>query len=418
MGIRPGTMTGKDRYRINMVGNSKVPAGEIKNRKLRLQSELHKNGLDGLFIVQRVDLFYFSGTAQNGFLYMPAEGEPLLCIKKYMPRAREETPLKNLVEIDSITEAPRLISEFYGHLPEVLGFELDVVPVTTFNFYRSLFPEQNCVDGSPLILRTRTIKSPWEIDRMEKTADLSLETFKYMKRAIKPGLSEIEFAGMIETFSRKMGHGAGLRVRDYQTEGYPWHLLSGKSGGMVGLLDSPSSGEGTSAAFPCGAGMKLLAKNEPIMIDFGTVLNGYHMDETRMFVMGSMPDRALNACRASLEIHDRVLEMVKPGVTTAELFQYAEDLATSLGYAETYLGPPGYKVSFIGHGVGLELIEPPFIAKNREESLKPGMTIALEPKIVFQNEFIAGIESVFLVTESGSRLISKLPAEIFSCDPN
>jgi Xaa-Pro dipeptidase len=90
-------------------------------------------------------------------------------------------------------------------------------------------------------------------------------------------------------------------------------------------------------------------------------------------------------------------------------------LATSLGYAETYLGPPGYKVSFVGHGIGLELIEPPFIAKNREEPLEPGMTVALEPKIVFQDEFIAGIESVFRVSESGSQLISKIPTEIFSC---
>jgi Xaa-Pro aminopeptidase len=152
------------------------------------------------------------------------------------------------------------------------------------------------------------------------------------------------------------------------------------------------------------------------MVDFGTVLNGYHLDETRMFVMGSMPDRALNACRAAIDIHDGVLEMAKPGITMAELFQQSEDLATSLGYAENYLGPPGYKVTFVGHGIGLELIEPPFIAKDREEPLEPGMTIALEPKIVFQDEFIAGIESVFLVTDSGSRLISKVPTEIFTCD--
>ncbi len=401
---------------MDMVEKFKVPASEIERRRARIQNELQVSGIGGLFIVQRVDLFYFSGTAQNGFLYMPAEGEPLLCIKKYMPRASQETPLKNLVEIKSIKEVPRLISDFYGRLPEVLGFELDVVPVTDFNFYRSLFLEQKCVDGSPLILRTRIIKSTWEIDRMEKTAELSLETFKYMKRAIQPGLSEIEFAGMVETFSRKMGHGAGLRVRDYQTEGYPWHILSGKSGGIVGLLDSPSSGEGTSAAFPCGAGRKPLAKNEPIMIDFGTVLNGYHLDETRMFVMGSMPDRALNACRTAIDIHDGILEKVKPGVTMAALFQHAEDLATSLGYAETYLGPPGHKVTFVGHGIGLELIEPPFISKDRDGHLEPGMTIALEPKIVFRDEFIAGIESVFLVTESGSRLISKVPAEIFNCD--
>ncbi len=400
---------------MDMVEKFKVPASEIERRRARVQNELQVSGIGGLFIVQRVDLFYFSGTAQNGFLYMPAEGEPLLCIRKYMPRARQETLLKNLVEIKSIKEVPRLISDFYGRLPEVLGFELDVVPVTDFNFYRSLFLEQKCVDGSPLIMRTRIIKSTWEIDRMEKTADLSLETFEYMKRAIQPGLSEIEFAGMIETFSRKIGHGAGLRVRDYQTEGYPWHILSGKSGGIVGLLDSPSSGEGPSAAFPCGAGRRLLAKNEPIMIDFGTVLNGYHLDETRMFVMGSMSDRALNACLAAIDIHDGVLEKVRPGVTMAALFQHAEDLATSLGYDETYLGPPGYKVTFVGHGIGLELIEPPFIAKDREEFLEPGMAIALEPKIVFRDEFISGIESVFLVTESGSRLISNVPPEIFSC---
>ncbi len=278
MEIRPSGTTGKELFRIDMADNFKVSAGEIEKRKERIQKELQVNGIDGLFIVQRVDLFYFSGTAQNGFLYMPAEGDPLLCIRKYMPRAKEETPLKNLVEIKSIKEVPQLISDFYGRLPEVMGFELDVIPVKDFNFYRRLFPEQECVDGSSFILKTRALKSGWEIDRMEKTAELSLITFEYANRALQPGISEIEFSGMLETFSRKMGHGAGLRVRDYQTEGYPWHILSGKSGGMVGLLDSPSSGEGTSAAFPCGAGRKRLKKNEPIMIDFGSVLNGYHLD--------------------------------------------------------------------------------------------------------------------------------------------
>ena len=106
---------------------------------------------------------------------------------------------------------------------------------------------------------------------------------------------------------------------------------------------------------------------------------------------------------------------MRPGVTPDELFRCAETLADTLGYAETYLGPPGYKVTFVGHGIGLELIEPPLIAKNRKEPLEAGMTVALEPKIVFQDEFIAGIESVFLVTESGSQLITKIPGEIFSC---
>jgi Xaa-Pro aminopeptidase len=225
----------------------------------------------------------------------------------------------------------------------------------------------------------------------------------------------MEFAGIYETFARRHGHGGKLRVRDYQTEGYPWHILSGKSGGVVGLLDSPASGEGTSIAFPCGAGNKPLAAQEPIMIDFGTVLNGYHMDETRMFAIDSMPDKAMKACHAAIEIHNRILDEVKPGVTCCDLFQISVSKAKSLGYSEQYLGPPGHKVTFIGHGIGLELIEPPIISRGAEDHMEPGMVFALEPKMVFQNEFSAGIESVFLVTETGYRLISQIPAKVFIC---
>jgi len=392
-----------------------IPSEEITRRILNAQKALKQSRIDGLIIAQRVDLLYFSGTAQNGFLFLPSEGEPLLFIKRYLPRAQEESPLKNIIGIDSIRDVPGHIIDFYGRFPDVLAFEFDVLPVKTFNFYRTLFPSKEFVDGSPSILAVRMVKSSWEIEQMERTAEMSRQTFEYMKTIIRPGLTEMEFAGMYETFARRLGHGAGLRVRDYLTEGYPWHVLSGVSGGLVGLLDSPASGEGTSVAFPCGAGNKLLAPNEPVMVDLGSVLNGYHMDETRMFAIGSMPDKALKASRAAIQIHDSVLEKVKPGITTGELFIYAESLAESLGYAEYFLGPPGDKVSFIGHGIGLELIEQPVIARDRKEHLQTGMVIALEPKMVFRNEFAAGIESVFVVTETGARLISRVPAEIFIC---
>ena len=71
-------MTNRDHF--------KVPAAEIKSRTRRLQTELQAGNIDGLLIVQRVDLFYFSGTAQNGFMYIPAEGAPLLFIKHHGSR--------------------------------------------------------------------------------------------------------------------------------------------------------------------------------------------------------------------------------------------------------------------------------------------------------------------------------------------
>jgi len=72
-------------------------------------------------------------------------------------------------------------------------------------------------------------------------------------------------------------------------------------------------------------------------------------------------------------------------------------------------------MALVSHGIGLELIEQPIISENNKNLLQPGMIFALEPKIVFENEFGAGIESVFLVTETGYRLISQIPVKVFIC---
>jgi len=393
----------------------KVPSAEIRLRMQNIQKQLQQQDIGGLFIVQRVDLFYFSGTAQNGFLYIPAEGKPALFIKQYYPRACDESSIENIIQIASITDIPGLISDIYGQIPATMGFELDVLPVNDFKYYRELFGTREYVDGSPSILKTRMIKSDWEIQQMGMTAELTRKTFEYMQTVVQPGLTEMEFAGITEAYARKVGHQGRIRTRHYQTEGYPWHFLSGNSGGMVGSLDAVASGKGTSPAFPVGAGSKKLCPNEPIMVDMVLVLNGYHVDETRMLTIGSMPDKAMQASHAVIEIHNQVLDKAKPGIGMRELFEYSVTLAQSLGYAETYLGPPGHKVTFIGHGIGLEIVEPPFIAKNKKAILEPGMTFALEPKILFENEFSAGIESVFVVTDTGVRLISKVPVEVFVC---
>jgi len=394
----------------------KVPETELTNRRQRLRKELQKTGIDALFIVQQVDLFYLAGAHHPGVCYLPAEGEPLLFINNSCSSKRAHSDTIHIFKIGSLDEIPTVIRDVCGGLPRVLGFEFDVLPVTDFNLYRGLFPDQECVDGSSPILKGRRIKSDWELAQMERTAELTRRTFDYGRSAIKAGLSEMEFASMLESFARVQGKETeSVRVRDYQTEGYPGHVLSGESGGRVGLLDSPASGQGTSPAFPCGAGPRIIRANEPVMVDFGFGLNGYHMDETRMFSIGPLPEKIMKACEAAIAIHDAVLSKVNPGVTVDELFQHSVASAEILGYAEQYLGPPGNKVSFVGHGIGLELIEGPIIAKGKMDPLEPGMTFALEPKIVFEDAFIAGVESVFVVTDTGYRMISRLPLEVFIC---
>jgi Xaa-Pro aminopeptidase len=73
---------------MELINPYKVPTSEIESRRLKTQQELRLNDIDGLFIVQRVDLFYFSGTAQNGYMYIPAQGQPILFIKQYPQRQK------------------------------------------------------------------------------------------------------------------------------------------------------------------------------------------------------------------------------------------------------------------------------------------------------------------------------------------
>jgi Xaa-Pro aminopeptidase len=396
-------------------GAFKVPEGEIDARIAAIQRCLQQAGCDALFVVQRADLFYFSGTAQNAFLFIPADDVPLLFVRQFLPRARAESSLKEIIGIQSVKEIPQYVMDHTGRLPSVLACELDVLPVNDYRFYENLFQHPRIVDGSAMVLKVRQTKSRWEIRQMKTTAEMTRSTFEYMRAIIEPGLTEMEFAGLFETYARRLGHGGQLRIRHHLTEGYPWHVLSGKSGALVGLLDSPASGEGTSAAFPVGAGPKPLAAGEPVMVDLGSVKNGYHMDETRMYAIGSMPAGAADACRAAIDIHDSVLDRAAPGVTADELFAHAADQAAALGYRDSFLGLPGHQVSFIGHGIGIELIEPPIIARGKKTPLETGMTLALEPKFVFANQFCVGIESVFEVTDSGARLISRVPVDFFVC---
>ena len=393
----------------------RVPRAEIERRTAAIQAELVRAEVDGLFVVQRADLFYFSGTAQNGFLYLPAEGRPLLFVKQSVARARAESAIETLVPIDSVKAVPGMIADACGRMPDRLGLELDVLPVNDFRFYRNLFNPKNCLDGSPLILHVRSIKSDWEIAQLETTAEMTRRTFDHMRTIIAPGLTEMQFAGMYEAYARTIGHGGKLRVRHFNAEGYPWHVLSGENGGLVGVLDSPASGQGTSAAFPAGAGSRRLRADEPIMVDLGSVMNGYHLDETRMFAIGSMPEKAHRASRAAIEIHDALIEAARPGVTLAQMFELAGAMAGRMGFEDVFLGPPGHRVSFIGHGIGLELVESPIIARGRDMPIEAGMVFALEPKMVYENEFSAGVESVFQVTPDGGRLISQVPAVIFIC---
>jgi Xaa-Pro aminopeptidase len=172
-------------------------------------------------------------------------------------------------------------------------------------------------------------------------------------------------------------------------------------------------GLGLSPAFPVGASFKTIRAHEPILVDFGTCYHGYQVDETRMFSIGKMNQKFIDAFNTCREIHDAVLEEVRPGADCKLIFNKTLRLAERLGYKDSYLGPPGLQTRFIAHGIGLELNELPFIASGQSYVLEEGMTLAVEPKIVFPGEGSVGIENTLYVTETGYEILTEVDQDIF-----
>ena len=390
-----------------------TPQEDLEGRLNKLKVGMNREGMEGVLLVEKMDRYYLSGTTQDGYLFVPLEGRPILMIKRELERAKVESPLEDVVSIKSMQELPSLIQEHRGRLPRTFGLELDVLPVREYFRYQDLFSGAKLADVSELIRDVRKIKSAFEIDLMRGAGEIGKKVFHEGTRILREGMSEIEFAGLLEAAAKSYGHEGLLRVRALNYEAYSWHLLSGPAGGIVSQTDSPMGGLGLSPAFPVGASRRPMQAHEPILVDFGTCYQGYQADETRMFSIGQMKKKLIDAYKACVEIHDAVLDHTRPGADCEALFMDTLKLAEKLGYKESYLGPPGLQTRFIGHGVGLELNEPPFLAQGQSYPLEEGMTFALEPKIVFPGEGSVGIENTVVVTKDGFEVLTPLEQKIF-----
>jgi Xaa-Pro dipeptidase len=378
-----------------------TPVEEIANRLQALRAAVAAQGWDAALIVQDVDLFYFSGTMQNALLFCPRAGDVLMMVKKYQERARRESAVEHVVPLSSWKELPALITKHHGALPKTIGVELDVLPAKDYLRLQRIFAGVTIVDSAPAIQQIRRIKFPYEIDLMKKAGEIGKAVYAAVPRVLRQGMTEIELAGIMVAEAMAHGHQNYLRMRAFNSYAFSWHVLSGPAGGELSFIDAPMGGIGLSPSFPVGASQKKIVPHEPILIDFGICYHGYQIDETRMFCLGKIPQEFKAAYEAARRIEAAITTAARPGASCQKLYEKGWQTARALGYEESFMGPPGYKTRFIGHGIGLEIGEFPFIAEGHDYPLEEGMTFAVEPKMVFPGKGAVGIENTFCVTEQG-----------------
>jgi Xaa-Pro aminopeptidase len=232
---------------------------------------------------------------------------------------------------------------------------------------------QEIIPVESLIASLRSRKSLEEIEALSRAAAQADRAMQAAIDACQPGVAEASIAWAAEEAFR----------------------LDGAEEVCFTLVAS-----GPNGAHPHHhSGSRLLQHGDAIIIDIGASLGGYKSDITRMAFLGEPSTEFLKAYHAVLEANERARSAVQPGITAQELDQVARGTLDAAGYAE-------YFVHRTGHGLGLEIHEPPWIMAGNEQVLEEGMVFSVEPGVYIPGQFGVRIEDIVVVTETGVRTLT------------
>lgn len=385
-----------------------TPRSELDRRIGRLQAMLAQQSLDGALIHSTTNLFYFTGTAQQAHLWIPAQGAPLLLVRRVIDRARRESALDRIEPLTSLRELA-------GHLDGAkrIGMELDLLPVTQYGLYQKHLPGIEMADVGGGIRVIRAVKSAYEVERIRAAARVADGTYQAIRGALRAGMTELELAVIGEAAERRAGT-QGI-VRWHAVNGFECPsmlVVAGESGLAFSFADTPLAGEGLTPAVPYGAGRRVIERGVPVCVDYPTQVDGYVHDQTRTLAIGDLDPELTRAYAVCKEILAMIEAEARPGVTGEQLWERSLALARAAGLEQHFMGYGENRLRFVGHGVGLELDEWPVLAPRQGLALEPGHVIAVEPKFFFPGKGAVGLENTYLVTEGGLERISLSSEEL------
>jgi Xaa-Pro dipeptidase len=389
-----------------------TPVAEITARVAAFKDELAKKDLPLALIRQTADLYYYTGTLADGWLAVSPSLTPLLLVRRPQYRLLEAAPPWPLAFYQDLKEIPELLAAAGFPAQGPLGLELDVMPVGFWQRLQKIFPHRPAQDISPLIRKQRMLKSAYEISQMRRAARILDQVLEDVPALLKPGITEMEVAAALEYRLRLLGHQGLVRIRTWNLELFYGHILSGVSGVEAAYTDTPSGGPGFTPAFPQGAGIKKLAVGEPISIDLFSCVNGYVVDQTRMYALESLPERAWEAFRVIEDLYRIFTDLARPGVMAGDIYHRLWQEVSDKGFGECFMGRGPDRVSFLGHGLGLEADEYPLLTARFPYPLEADMVLAFEPKIFLPGIGMIGLEDTGRITPEGVEWLTVTPREV------
>jgi Xaa-Pro aminopeptidase len=350
-------------------------------RQKKLHLILNTERLDGFVVTHPANLRYLCGyTGSNGLLLFLDGRRTFFTDGRYTEQAREEVKGPRVVISKGalVKDALTLIGKLRS---AAIGFEADLTTVAAADQMRALVPKRiRWKPTSGLVMRQRLIKDDEELKLIKAAVKLGAEVYTEALRSLRPGVAETEVAGKLEYAARR----GGADAMSFETI-----VAGGKRGALP-------HGRASSAPIPkCGY----------VVIDSGVILRGYCSDMTRTAHVGRVSRVERAWYEAVLEAQLAGIAAVKSGSTAGDIDEAARSVLRQAKLDQ-------YFTHSTGHGVGLEIHEPPRLGKAQAEKLEPGMVVTIEPGIYVPGKGGIRIEDMVVVTPRGAEVLTPVTKEL------
>lgn len=333
---------------------------------------------DALFVAPGTSLYYFTGirwgmSERLLALVLPRTGGPIVVVPAFEEgRMREKLQFPAEVRVWQEDQSPTKIAAAAlvdrGMRTGRIGVE-ETAPFTFYDHLRAAAPGFECVSADPITIACRGHKSDHELELMRLACEATFDVFRAVFASVKEGMTQEDIGKLVEGGFSKMG----LR------------------GGALVLL-------GASAALPHGTiKPQKLKEGDVILIDGGTGVEGYASDVTRTSIFGKPSEKVARAFEIVRKAQDAALDAARSGRLSGTVDDAARKVITDAGYG------PDYKffTHRLGHGIGLDGHEHPYLVRASKTVLEPGMTFSNEPGIYIPGEFGLRCEDDMVITADG-----------------
>ena len=370
------------------------PTSEYEARVDRAQARMVADELDGLVLSGPHNFRYFSGfnsqfwesPTRPFFVVVPREGAPIAVIPEIGGPGMETTWVTDIRTwpaprpaddgVSLMAEVLESLPRRFGRIGWEMGRESVVrMPLTDFDRLRATIRGLEFVDGSPALWSLRMIKSAGEVDRIREACRAAGDAFDLLQARIRIGDSEIDASRIYRIAAMECG-----------ADATPFVAVCSGQGGYSQIIVGPQD--------------VALDDGTILIIDTGVTYDGYFSDFDRNFAFGHLTDAARRAHEVVWDATEAGIAAARPGITSADLGRAMTDVLAAAGAS-------GLNVGRSGHGLGMQLTEPPSNMPGDDTALVPGMVMTVEPGYEYDPGKMIVHEENLVITEDGCELLTR-----------